>query len=259
MKKYFYLLKINLSLISTYRSDLIFGWIYRFLQLFVVYTLWSVTQTSEQDLKKLLLYFLLFYLIFDSLQPARVARWMSKEIIDGTISSFLVKPINYPLVLWMKQTGQVLARLIIPIFIFIAMAIWDPVAYAPKSSLNFIVFIILTILSVLLWNLFITVIGSLSFWLNEISQLQNSINLVLNIFIGRYIPVYLFPESVKYIISLTPANYFGNFQILIYQGLLPREEIINGTIIMTIWTIIFLFISKFIYNRGLKVYEASGN
>lgn len=218
-----------------------------------------MTQNTDEELHKLFLYFMLFYLIFDALCTAKIARKMSRDIVRGTLNSFLVKPIDYPLTLWIEQTCKVLARIIIPIILFIILGFVRPDIFSPASFLSFIVFFITGITGVILWNVFITLIGTLAFWVQEVSQLQNAINLVLNIFIGRYIPVYLFSQSLRDLLSLTPANFFGNFQILIYQGQLPREEILKGVIVMLVWIIILSFLTKTLYNKGLRAYEASGN
>ena len=259
MHKYIYLLKVNLSLVSTYRTDLIFAWLYRLFQMLVVYALWSVTQTTEAELHRLFLYFALFYLFFDSITTAKISRWMSHEVREGTLSSYLVKPINFPLVLWIKQLGIVIARIVVPFLLFIIFSFIRPDIFAPEGVVNFLIFLITTVLGAILWNMFSTLIGTISFWVVEIAQLQNAINLILNIVIGRYISVYLFSDNIENIISLTPANYFGNFQILIYQGQLNTQDIIKGIVVMSVWTIFFFLLARFNYNRGLKNYEASGN
>ncbi|MEP7103772.1 MAG: ABC-2 family transporter protein [Candidatus Dojkabacteria bacterium] len=259
MKKYLYLIKINFSQIGAYRSDMLFGWFARLFQLFIVFALWSITQKTDQEMQKLFIYFFLFYLIFDIFCTGRISRQISKDIRRGELNSYLLKPFNYIFSVWVKIGITTIARIIVPIILFIVLAFIRPDFAAPASLVHLILFFISSIFCIILWNLFVTIIGSLSFWVNEISQLQKVISLMLSVMIGKYIPLYLFPKQLQDIISLTPVNYLGNFQILIYQGGISSQDISKGMFILITWTIIFFFIAKFTYNKGLNIYEASGN
>lgn len=259
MSKYFFLIKTQLSQIATYRDDLVFNWIYKLFQMLVVYTLWSISQQSPNELARLFVYYAIFFLFFDSITTAKIARWVSKDVRRGDLNTYLLKPINYPLTLWIKQFAIIIARIIIPLIIFLAFILLRPDIAAPSSLLNLLAFLLTTILCLILWNLFVTIIGLFSFWITEVAQLQNVINLLLNIVIGRYIPLYLFPQHIKDLIALTPANYFGAFQIQIYQGFVTNSELLRGVGVMVVWIILFTFISWYLYTAGVKVYEANGS
>lgn len=259
MRKYLYLLKINLSLIGSYRADLLFSWISRLFQMAVVFILWSITQKTDSEIHRLFTYYILFFLFFDLVTTGRIARLISRDIRRGDLNGHLMRPINYIAVVWIHVLSFIAARLIIPFIILIGFVLVRPDILAPSSFTNFLLFLISSIICFFLWNFFVTIIGAISFWVNEVMQLLNVINLLLNIVIGRYIPVYLFPKPIQDIISLTPANYFGNFQIQIYQGSLSSNDILKGFVVMIIWTIILAFITKVIFNKGVRIYEASGS
>ncbi|MBL8014994.1 MAG: ABC-2 family transporter protein [Candidatus Doudnabacteria bacterium] len=259
MSKYVFLLKTQLSQIATYREDLVFNWLFKLFQMLVVYALWSISQQEPEELSRLFVYYTLFFLFFDSFTTAKISRWMSKDIMSGNLSTYLLKPINYPITLWIKQIALIVARVIIPIVLFLIFLFIRPDIAAPSSIINLVVFIISTIMCMVIWNLFVTIIGLFSFWINEVSQLQNVINLLLNIVIGRYIPLYLFPENLQNLIALTPANYLGGFQIQAYQGFATSEQIVQGFFVMSIWTLVFTIFAWFLYSKGVKVYEANGS
>jgi len=259
MRKYLYLLKVNLSQIGSYRADLLFSWLTRVFQMAVVFILWSITQKTESEINRLFTYYILFFLFFDLVATGRITRIISREIRRGDLSGFLLKPINYIVGVWIKVLGFITARLIIPLGIVLILALIRPDILAPTSTINFLLFLASSFLFLFLWNFFVTIIGCISFWVNEVMQLLNVINLLLNIIIGRYIPLYLFPQNVQDIISLTPANYFGNFQISLYQGSLPNETIVRGFIVMIFWIITFAILTNILYKKGVRIYEASGN
>lgn len=227
--------------------------------MFVVVVLWSVTQKTEAEIDRLIIYFSLFYLIFDLICTGRVARFISRDVRRGELNGHLLKPVNYIAGVWIKVSSNIVARVLIPIILLVIFAFVRPDIAAPSSLINFVLFLISIGFCFLLWNFFVTIVACVSFWVNEVMQLLNVINLLLNIVIGRYIPLYLFPAEVQNFISFTPANYFGNFQILLFQGQLSAQEIVKGFGVMTFWIILFAIITNIIYKRGLRIYEASGN
>lgn len=221
--------------------------------------LWAVTQKTDAEIHRLIIYYCLFFLFFDLICTGRVARFISRDIRRGDLSSHLLRPISYISFVWIKVTSNIAARIIIPSILLIAFILIRPDIASPSSLINLLLFLLSTGFCFFLWNYFVTTIGCLSFWVNEVMQLLNVINLLLNIVIGKYIPLYLFSKDIQNFIALTPANYLGNFQILIYQGQLNSEEILKGFVIMSIWILVFLALTNILYKKGLKIYEASGN
>lgn len=259
MRKYLYLIKMEFGQIGAYRTDLIFTWIYRLFQMLVMFILWSITQKTESEIARLFSYYFIFFLFFDSLLAGKIARWMSKDIRSGSLNAHLLRPINYPFTLWAKQLAQVSARVIVPGVLFVIFYIARPDVFAAASFWHLVFFFITALLGIILSYLFTTITGLWSFWVLEIAQTNNVISLLLNLVTGKYIPLYLFSAEVQNIIGLTPANYWGNFQIQVYQGHVSGDELLKGILVMIVWSGIFLMVAKWLYARGVKVYEANGS
>lgn len=258
MKKYFWLLKANLSLATTYRFELYFNWIGKAFAFYVYYILWSLSADSIEEKQKLLVYFLLFHLFFELLSTGRTAKTMSKMIRNGEVNNFLLKPINFQMYAFLKTSGTIFAKVFVPTVIFIIFVPLFPSTLAPENVLHIPQFLLFVLLGVIMWNLFMANMGNISFWGTEIGSLLTVIDLGLNLLKGSYIPFYLYPNWLQELLFYTPLNYMGAFQISIYQSSLSFEEVLKALVICGSWILFFYGLNLFTYKKALKAFDALG-
>lgn len=259
MAKYLLLLKNQISLITAYRFELSWRWLSILFEIVVYFTLWSLTaQGNQTDLKKLLIYYVLFFGILHNLQSSRVAAWMGDDISSGNLNQYLTKPINFPLVTVIKTITTLIVRVIVPIIILLIGSLFFGSYLAPAGLTNFVLFVVFTLLGLILWNLLMVIIGSLAFWLTEIRSLVTVVDLIFTFLKGAYIPAYLYPERIKALLSYTPFSYLTSFPTDIYQGFISGEKLFTGLAIIVIWIVFLSLLCRFIYGRGVRRYEAFG-
>jgi ABC-2 type transport system permease protein len=256
MKKYFVLSLIHLKLIASYRFEIVFGWTYRFLQLYVYYIFWSLTTNNPQELNRLFMYFLLYYSIIEPISTGKVASQMSKSILRGEITTFLTKPVYYPFVQFTVLVRILVVRLIGPTILLTILGIFNSKDFAPSSILNLILFIVFCLLGIILWNLIILNIACFSFWGTEITGFLTLFDLVLRVFKGGLIPIFLFPLWLTDILTFTPIPYLASTAVEIYQSDLNTNYILKSFLIAITWIIIFGVLFKKFYKYGLSRYEA---
>lgn len=257
--KYLLVIKNQFSQVLSYRFEIFGNFFFRIFGFLVFFFIWSLTANNQSELSKLFIYYFLFYCIFNSFMTSRPAKWIGQTIATGEFSNYLLKPISFPLVNSIKYVALVSARLIMPVAVFLVAVVLRPDLFADTSSLAIAMFAVYAALGVLLWNLFMNFMGSMAFWVTEIGFTLTVIDLVLNFFNGAWIPFYLYPQWLLDWLTWTPIPYLGGFQIMIWQGDLSLTEIIKGSTSLLIWLIFFYTISKLIYHRGIKKYEAFGN
>lgn len=234
------------------------NWTVRFFMFYVAFYLWNLTSTSVSDSNRLVCYFAIYYLIVDPLGSGRTAKYMSDAIHSGEINSYLTKPINFPATQVFKIFAALTSRIIVPIFILIIGAIVRPDLFASASVGYFIMFVVFLILGFVIWNIFMLTIGSIAFWGTEVGFTLTVIDLVLNLFRGAWIPLYLFPESFRNILNLTPIPYIGAFPVTVFQGEISTEQIFSSLLINLFWITILFIIFRIVYSKGLKKFEAQG-
>ncbi len=259
VSKYVLFLKNQISLITTYRFDLFWRWISNAFEIIVYFSLWSLTTNGQQtDIKRLIIYYALFFGIFHNLQTSRVASWMGDDISSGQLNHYLTKPINFPLAVIIRSSTILIARVTVPVFLLVIGSFVFPDYLSPSSIANLLLFIIFTFLGLLLWNLLMVIIGCLAFWLTEIRSLVVVFDIILSFIKGAFIPVYLFSPATKQVLALTPFSYFAAFPTDIYQGLISNNQLLSGFFTIIIWTLLLFILSRFLYSRGVRRYEAYG-
>ncbi len=259
MAKYILFLKNQISLITAYRFDLAWRWLSNLFEIITYFSLWSLTTGgSDTEIRRLLIYYILFFGILHNLQSSRVAAWMGEDISSGQLNNYLTKPINFPLITVIRTSAMLISRCTVPVILFIIGVVLFPSYLAPASFSDLVLFLLFSTIGLIIWNLLMVIVGSLAFWFTEIKSLVTVLDVTLSSIKGAFIPVYLFSDQIKSILSFTPFNYLASFPTDIYQGLLSRNQIIYGLLISSFWVIFLYFSSHLIYSRGVRKYEAFG-
>jgi len=258
MSKYLCFLKNEISLLTTYKFDLFARWIYGITQVIVYYYLWSLSSNNPNDKHRILLYFVLFHGILNSMLTSRTASNISDAIKTADINNLILKPISFPITQVIRTITPIIARSIIPTILLILGCIIYPNSFAPFSIGNLIVSLLFFSLGLITWNVLFSVIGFIAFWTIENNSFITVVDLILNFLKGAYIPYYLFPRIFKRLLQYTPIPHFVSLPIDIYMGNFDFSLLFMNILIYLIWFIILLSIASFLYKRGLKKYEGYG-
>lgn len=100
--------------------------------------------------------------------------------------------------------------------------------------------------------------GLISFWSDKTlatSRVWESLNYILS---GAFAPIDMFPLYLQKIILLSPFPYVIYFPVAILNGNLSNSEVFLGFFIQYSWGIIFVFLYRLLWYRGLKRYGAVG-
>lgn len=168
---------------------------------------------------------------------------LSETINNGKLDAYLVQPKN---VLLSSITSEISISAIGDIIYgYIILIIYG------ITLKNFLLFTILSILGGLIIVSVSIITNSLTFWFNMSDILADSINSMIVTF-GTY-PKGIFTGLVRILLyTLVPvgiANY------------IPVDIIINfnilGFILVLLFTILMIFLSFYIFNKGLKRYSSS--
>lgn len=258
MRKYICLIKNEISLLTTYKFDLFARWVFGITQVIVYYYLWRLTSNSLEDKNKFLLYFILFHGILNGMHTGRTASNISNAIKTADINNIILKPISFPLTQVIRTLTPIIARSIVPTILLILGYIILPAIFAPASIIHLTVSVLFFAFGLFTWNILFSILGFIAFWTIENNSLITVIDLILNFLKGAYIPYFLFPGIIQRFLSYTPIPYFISLPIDIYMGNYQFSDMVKNLLIYMIWFIIFLFIAKYLYKKGLQRYEGYG-
>ena len=251
-------LKSQLSLITTYRIDLYGRWLLNLFAVMLYVALWSVTSGDVADTYKLVAYFSLYYGVLNNIHSSKVAVWIGQAINSGELNNFLIKPVYFPLLQIIRGLAAVLVRIMVPVLIIGLGSVFLPQAFAPLSPINFLAFVFFTILGFLIWNMMIVSVGMIAFLGTEITATLTTLDLVINLAKGAYIPAFFFPLVVTRGLSYTFIPYLASYPIKLYQEPIVWSEFGFGLTIALVWLVIFSLMAVYSYKVGLKRYEAAG-
>jgi ABC-2 type transport system permease protein len=263
MKKYFQVFKIKLRDAMEYRFDMVFGYVSHYLPLVAVLILWKAVYAGKSMIAGYTYAMMLSYFLLA--RACQALLWLGmyndieKEIKDGQLSKYLLKPINY----W----GYWLARVFVDkafnlVYVGLFFAV---IAFFLKGWFEFQTRPLLLALFALsfflgfLINFFLTFTVSLSaFWLQEIWSVGFTKDMVHEFLSGGVFPLELLPPALHTAALWLPFAYCLNFPLRIYLGMMPLTEILQGLGMQLFFTGVCFLLFQWTWNRGLRRYEAVG-
>jgi ABC-2 type transport system permease protein len=263
MKKYLQVAKIKLQDSLEYRFDFIFGNFSHFLPLIALLILWSAVYRGQDEMagysyQAMLTYFVLARAI-QSMAYFSFRDEIEKEIKDGLLSKYLLRPISY-LGYWFSVTvaDKALNFTAVVFFFFVAafathkyfLFNWDPKA---------LFFFFISLAGSLLINFYFSFAVSLAaFWMSEIWALGFTVDMVKEFLAGGVFVLELLPAWAFKPILVTPFPYTLWFPAQIYLGRLNTTQILEGFGAQAVFIVLSYFFAKWVWSLGMRKYEAVG-
>lgn len=257
--KYFTLYKISLGNLFTYRFNFFLGRLRNIIVMVILYILWTeLTKTgtffsySREDL----ITYVLGIHILRSLIIGPQARKLAEEINDGSLSSYLIKPINYLRFVYTKELAERLTLFMLSCFeavVFILLV--QPQIRIPHEATTLFLFVVSVFLSHFLYIFLSFLMSSVAFWSREALGPRFLFDWILEFASGGYFPL----NIVSYPISL--FLQFLPFAALFYTPMIIFLEKGNTMLLFGLqifWLIVALLVLPFIWKKGLKKYSGEG-
>jgi ABC-2 type transport system permease protein len=267
MKKYLQVIGIGLQNNLQYRVNYLTRTLFSFIPLFAMLSIWQTIYASSGHtglsngftLAQMIFYYLLVAVV-DVMTAVNEDDWqIAADIREGTISQFLLKPIDYltyRLCLFFSGRIAFIAMAGIPLAIFIFCH--REYFLAPADATTLLIFLFSLGLTALL-NFFISyAMAMLAFWLLEISTFIFILFAFEYIASGHLFPLDVLPPMLKQILFFTPFPYQLYFPISIYMSKVTGAEMWSGLLIQFLWVVVTYGLARLMWNRGIKKYSAFG-
>ncbi len=184
--------------------------------------------------------------------------WISHEIMDGTISIYLTRPMDYQFYAMNVSLGFMLvslAAMTIPTFLVLTLFFQVTFPLGP----GLILFPFSLLLAFLLNFFFDYITGLCAFYTESIWGISTSKEILISILAGALVPLQFFPEGIQKILLLLP------FQAIYYTPLMlitrPNQDL--GTLfsmlgVQIFWVVILFIVTRLFYNQAIKVLRVAG-
>jgi len=255
---------MELRKILAYRSDF---WVtflgQTFIQLFIARALWQnifetrgTHQMEGLTLDTMTLYYLIVPLGMKMLSGENMG-FISREIYDGTFNRYLIYPLSvfqYKAITYLTHSLFYGCQLIL-LYCLYHLFFVDGTLGNPLNVLSGVCFFLL---SSTLYLMMAIMVELLALWADNIWSLMVMLRFFTSFFGGGFIPLIFFPLWSLAILKWTPFPYIVGLPIRMTMGLATANEILLGTGVIIIWSLILIFVIKFIWSKGQKRYSGVG-
>lgn len=180
--------------------------------------------------------------------------YVRNSIQEGQLAFYLLKPLNFFWVAFVKDSSTRLTKLImgLPIFGILFLLNRNSIEYSALPS-PVIIFPMLLISFSLVFIISFS-LGLLTFWLEEVWGVQNLKYVSFLLLGGVALPYQFFPLSLQRVLYWTPFPYLINWPLRQgFTGNLSFEFIIAIG-----WLILLLFFGRGLWRAGIKKYSTLG-
>ena len=184
---------------------------------------------------------------------------VARDIKDGGLNKYLVKPMNYGAYCFAQFAGGKAAAagflLAAAAAVLGGAALTLGVPFAPVRLALYALSLVLAL--VLNFAIFFT-IALLGFWLTEISQLFGTISIVIMVVSGGVFPLDIFGPAAAVLSAVLPFGYTTQFCVNIVSGRLGWGGIGCGLLMQLGWCAVFTGLHTLLWRRGVRRYAAVG-
>lgn len=182
------------------------------------------------------------------------------EVSDGRLSNYLLRPINY---LWYWFTRDWADKLLNLIFsigeFYILFLILKPGIYFQTDIFILAGFILAVLMGVMVHFFIGSITSYTTFWTpGNTWGFWFVYFVVQDLFGGVMFPLDVLPKAFYSLLMLTPFPYLLYFPANLYLGKINGPDILTGLIICSVWVFILYFLTKKVWNRGVRTYQAEG-
>lgn len=185
--------------------------------------------------------------------------FVSRDINEGRLSMFLVKPISYIKYIFFHELGRSLLATIVSFASqLIVMAFFlDKFVY--NTDFRYLILLIAMIFFAFVIELLIGfLIGTIAFWTDEVDGIDTSISRVKKFFSGGYFPLNMLPVALSTASIYLPFAYTFYIPAQLYLKKIDLTQGLLGLAVEAVWVVLLVIIVRIVWFRGLKRYEAVG-
>jgi ABC-2 type transport system permease protein len=266
MHKYWQIFKTSFEEEFAYKINFIMWRIRNVFQIIVTFYLWDTIfstpgrQIFGYDRARILTYVFALMIVRAIVLSARAVD-VSTDVAEGNLSNYLVKPISY-FKYWFTRdiASKILNLLFAAVEFTVLFAILRPPFFFQTDIYVFLSFLIAIFLAIFIYFSLLFIISAVPFWAPELGWgSQFLVNIVILEFLsGSVFPIDILPTVYQKIIMATPFPYMIFFPVEVYLGKITGIELVQGFIISALWAGVLYLIMRYVWNKGLKAYQAFG-
>lgn len=264
IKKYFAVFHISLINVLEYRTNFLVGRIRNLIVLLTLYFLWQAVFPAQGRLfgygqDQIFTYVFLIHLL-RSLVLNTVTGNIAWEITSGgKFFSYLLRPLSYAKYYFSIDLAYKLVDFSFALLeALIVILLFKIPIYLQPNPIFWILMLFAIFLAILLNFYLGYFVALIAFWTPQAWGPRFMFDLLLSFSAGAFFPLDVFPKTAQIIFNSLPFPYLLFFPVSIFLGRVSPIGIFTGFLISCGWVLISYFAIRYIWQRGLAVYEGGG-
>ena len=279
LKKGFSITSTGIAQVLEYRTELILWFFLDLLPIGVLIFIWQAIFAHQSELNGFTLtatiqyYFLVF--LISTITDVHFETWRCREIRDGKIDFYLVKPFSYLNQIFFRELSSRIVTSAIFLSLFLCFALLFDFAQSKFSiflfpNLNFqvlslsfsltlsqIILVTLLLLSGFLLHFLISLwIVLATFWFEGSQGLEHFKWISVTLFSGSMLPLAFMPEWLQKIVNVLPLKYLHAVPIGVIQQTYNFQTRDMISLILTLS--IFGILTIWLWRQAIRQYSSVG-
>lgn len=187
------------------------------------------------------------------------AEYIGRSIRLGQLSPWLLRPVPYITNFVANNMGEKVIKLplLLPLVMLMSAFFYRDL-HLPTAPLAWMLFLVALLLAATVAFLLDFVIGSLAFWIEDISGFIRVKVLVGSFLAGQLVPLALFPADLAPLLEVQPFRYTLSFPLEVLTGALSGAALARGFAWQIGYCLGFWACYRLLWRYGLRTYAASG-
>ncbi len=263
-KKSLAIIKAEMQRQLTYRVDFFFFRLANIFSILVLIVIWTLVFQDKEAVSgytydEMITYVTIGWLILFITSNYGLEHGVSRHIYEGTLSNFLLKPIDYIKYLIIYSIGR--SSLAFTSGVLIALAaifIMIDHIIIIDSWINFSIVVVMVILGYFI-NVFTSIlIGMLAFWTTFINGPRYSIRTLIGFLKGTLFPLNILPVFFYKITLFFPFAYVYFIPLQLYLGKISTTDGLKALGVEIVWLALLYGLIRILWKKGLRKYEGVG-
>ena len=204
--------------------------------------------------------YLVTYFVLVALVSMLTSCWSAGFLADsirlGDLASWLVRPCSTHLNGIANNLAEKIAKLVlmVPMVGVLALIMHRQVS-PPTDPLRWLGFAVAILLGSVITFAIDVLIGSLAFWVEDVSGMLRARNLVAGVLSGAVVPLALLPAALQPALAVQPLRFAVSFPL---EVLLLPTATGAGFALSTGWALALTAAAVLVWRIGLRGYQAAG-
>ncbi|MFX1516762.1 MAG: ABC transporter permease [Promethearchaeota archaeon] len=263
-KKYSSIMRTTFVDIKAYKGEFIGVLIWTPLHFILLFFIWTIIYQNPQaetnfdySLSTILGYSLISTLIAESLFLYRIAWRLQNDNLNGTLTIYLCRPVDY-LAFSLAETipfSLISLGLSLPVVVLLIGIMKVPIELNGFILLGFVVCLVV---SYLLSYFCFILVGISTFYIRYIWPIRALFLAIMQVLGGELIPVDILPSVVQDLAYLLPFHLINFIPTQWILGRLTIFELMFSIIYGVFWIIGLGILTKYLWNRAIEKFESAG-